>query len=103
MSQPGRGTAALHRRNGVVNQALHEHAAAVSTADHANRSRRLIKCAKDSRHYPGKKTSGAQIVIDSCGRRYNTIRSQESSLQKRQQTISKSMVLVRTKMLNRQT
>src|SRR3974390_2869048 len=51
MSQPGRGTAALHRRNGMVHQALHEHAAALSTADHANRSRRLIKCAKDSGHY----------------------------------------------------
>jgi hypothetical protein len=30
---------------------LHEHAASLSAASHANRSRRLIKCAKDSGHY----------------------------------------------------
>jgi hypothetical protein len=30
---------------------LHEHAASLSAATHANRSRRLIKCAKDSGHY----------------------------------------------------
>jgi hypothetical protein len=31
---------------------LHEHAAALSAAGRANRSRCLIKCAKDSGHYP---------------------------------------------------
>ena len=35
----------------MVNQALHEHAAALPAVGHANRSRRLIKCAKDSGHY----------------------------------------------------
>jgi hypothetical protein len=30
---------------------LHEHAASLSAASHANRSRRLTKCAKDSGHY----------------------------------------------------
>jgi transposase len=30
---------------------LHEHAAALSTASPANRSRRLIKCAKESARY----------------------------------------------------
>jgi hypothetical protein len=30
---------------------LHEHATSLSAAGHANRSRRLIKCAKDSGHY----------------------------------------------------
>ena len=47
LSQLGRSTAALHRRNGMVDQAIHEHAASLSAANHANRSRRLIKCAKD--------------------------------------------------------
>jgi hypothetical protein len=31
---------------------LHEYATSLSAAGHANRSRRLIKCAKDSGHYP---------------------------------------------------
>jgi hypothetical protein len=35
----------------MVHQVLHEHAASLSAATHANRSRRLIKCAKDSGHY----------------------------------------------------
>ena len=39
--------AALCRRISMVDQALHEHVAAL-TARHANRSRRLIKCAKNS-------------------------------------------------------
>ena len=52
LPEPGRSPAALHRRNGMVNQALHEHAAALPAAGHANRSRRLIKCAKDFGHYP---------------------------------------------------
>ena len=41
----------LHRGNGMVRKTLHEHAAALPAAGHANRSRRLIKCAKDSGHY----------------------------------------------------
>ena len=32
-------------------QVLHEHAAALSAASHANRSRCLIKCAKESARY----------------------------------------------------
>ena len=44
--------AARLRRHGVVSQVLHEHAASLSAASHANRSRRLTKCAKDSGHYP---------------------------------------------------
>jgi hypothetical protein len=35
----------------MVSQVLHEHAASLSAASHANRSRRLTKCAKDSGHY----------------------------------------------------
>jgi hypothetical protein len=35
----------------MVSQVLHEHAASLSAASHANRSRRLIKCTKDSGHY----------------------------------------------------
>src|SRR6476469_6673703 len=45
-------SAALHRRHGMVSQVLHEHAASLSAASHAYRSRRLTKCAKDSGHYP---------------------------------------------------
>ena len=41
--QPRRGTIALHRGHRMVRQMLHEHAAALSAAGHANRSRRLIK------------------------------------------------------------
>jgi hypothetical protein len=52
MPQPGCSTAALHRRISLVDQAIHEHAASLPTAGHANRSRRLIKCAKDSGHCP---------------------------------------------------
>ncbi|MBM3549521.1 MAG: DUF1501 domain-containing protein, partial [Alphaproteobacteria bacterium] len=40
--------AALYRRIGVVSQVLHEHAATLSAAGPTIRSRRLIKCAKDS-------------------------------------------------------
>jgi hypothetical protein len=42
---------ALHRGDRMVRQVLHEHAAALSAAGRANRSRRLIKCAKDCGHY----------------------------------------------------
>lgn len=35
----------------MVDQAPHEHAASLPAADLPNRSRRLIKCAKDSGHY----------------------------------------------------
>ena len=38
---------------------LHEYATSLSAAGHANRSRRLIKCAKDSGHY-----SGPTLLID---------------------------------------
>ena len=41
----------LHRRHRMVRQMLHEYATAISTAGHANRSRRLIKCAKKSGHF----------------------------------------------------
>jgi hypothetical protein len=37
----------------MVHQALHEHAASLPTARHANRSRRLIKCAKEYGRYLG--------------------------------------------------
>src|ERR1700758_5765327 len=51
LSEPGFSTAALHRRHSLVRQMLHEHAAALSAASPANRSRRLIKCAKESARY----------------------------------------------------
>ncbi len=51
MPQPGGRAAALHRRHRMVRQMLHEHATSLSAAGHANRSHRLIKCAKDSGHY----------------------------------------------------
>src|SRR4029077_15105062 len=52
--------AALHRWHGVVSQVLHEHAASLSAASHANRSRRLTKCAKHSGHYRGHKPAEQQ-------------------------------------------
>src|SRR3954468_14574371 len=51
--QPRRRTIALHRGDRMVGQMLYEHAAALSAAGRANRSRRLIKCAKDCGHYHG--------------------------------------------------
>jgi hypothetical protein len=47
LSQPGCGPAALHRRHSLVEQMLHEHAAALSAASRANRSRRLINVRKN--------------------------------------------------------
>ena len=41
--QPRRRTIALHRGDRMVRQMLHEHAAALSAAGRANRSRRLIE------------------------------------------------------------
>jgi hypothetical protein len=51
MPQPGGRAAALHRRHSMVRQVLHEYVTSLSAAGHANRSRRLIKCAKVSGHY----------------------------------------------------
>ena len=51
MPQPGGRATALHRRHRMVHQVLYEHAASLSAATHANRSRRLIKCAKRFWHY----------------------------------------------------
>ena len=47
MPQPGGSPTTLHRGHSLVRQMLHEHAAALSAANRANRSRRLIKCAKN--------------------------------------------------------
>ena len=46
MPQPGGCEAALHRRYHMVRQMLHEHEIAISPKS-CNRSRRLIKCAKE--------------------------------------------------------
>jgi hypothetical protein len=46
----------------MVSQMLHEHAVSLSTASHAKRSRRLIKCAKDSGHYPSEYYLGGSIL-----------------------------------------
>jgi hypothetical protein len=51
MPQPGGRAVTLHRRHRMVRQMLHEYATAVSTAGYANRSRRLIKCTKESGHF----------------------------------------------------
>ena len=47
----------------MVHQVLHEHAASLSAATHANRSRRLIKCAKDSGHYRSSASSQARKLL----------------------------------------
>ena len=52
MPQPGCNSAALHRRIGLVDQTIHEHAPPLSNPGRTNRSRRLIKCAKESGRYP---------------------------------------------------
>ena len=41
---------------------LHEYAASLSAASHANRSRRLTKCAKDSGHYPKHRVEHAAMI-----------------------------------------
>ena len=41
----------LHRRICLVDQTIHEYASPLSNPGRTNRSRRLIKCAKDSGHY----------------------------------------------------
>jgi hypothetical protein len=51
MSQSCCSQAPPHRSIGLVDEALHEHATPPPIAGHANRSRRLIQCAKDSGHY----------------------------------------------------
>ena len=47
----------------MVHQVLHEHAASLSAATHANRNRRLIKCAKDSGHYRSSASSQARKLL----------------------------------------
>ena len=60
-------------RHHMVRQMLHEHATSLSAEGHANRSRRLIKCAKDSGHYlqtspatTQKKASARAISCNTC-------------------------------------
>lgn len=54
MPQPSGNSTTLYRWHRMVRQVLHEHAAALPVARSANRSRGLIKCAKESAHYrPG--------------------------------------------------
>jgi hypothetical protein len=59
VSQPGCCPPAPHRRYDMVGQMLHEHAANLRTAVLRNRSRRLIKCAKDCEQYRFAWTSSA--------------------------------------------
>jgi hypothetical protein len=51
MPQPGGSSTTLHRWHRVVRQVLHEHETALPAASPANRSRGLIKCAKESARY----------------------------------------------------
>ena len=67
MPQPGGCEAALHRRHRMVRQMLHEHETALSAASHANRSRRLIKCAKEFARYPEIGTPSAFAVLRARG------------------------------------
>ena len=52
----------LHRWHRMVRQVLHEHETALSAASPANRSRGLIKCAKESARYQTSQTA----VRDLC-------------------------------------
>src|SRR5271169_4038360 len=51
MPQSGGSSTTLHRWHRMVRQVLHEHETALSAASPANRSRGLIKCAKESARY----------------------------------------------------
>jgi hypothetical protein len=64
MPKSGSRAVALHRRHRMVRQMLHEHAASLSSASHANRSRRLIKCAKDSGHYRFSSLIGRSFILE---------------------------------------
>src|SRR6201989_3201085 len=61
MPQPGGSSTTLHRGHSLVRQMLHEHAAALSAANPANRSRRLIKCAKESARYQTKARKSSRL------------------------------------------
>ena len=60
--------------NRDLHQVLHEHAASLSAATHANRSRRLIKCAKDSGHYHLSHGTGCASLALGVERRDDEIR-----------------------------
>jgi transposase len=52
MPEPSSGAVALHRRHGMVDKTLHEHAPALSEPSQPTRSRScLSKCAKDYGHF----------------------------------------------------
>src|ERR1700684_1602687 len=54
MSQSCGSSTALHRWHRMVRQMLHEYETTLSAASPANRSRGLIKCAKESARFPGR-------------------------------------------------
>jgi hypothetical protein len=58
----------------MVRQVLHEHATTLSASGRANRSSRLIKCAKDSGHYrQGRGTE--RFAADAASERYSVLRA----------------------------
>ena len=67
MPQPGGARCDIAAR--MVRQMLHEYATAISTAGHANRGRRLIKCAKESGHFRQPSRPNGPRPIVQIGRR----------------------------------
>src|SRR5271169_4452013 len=65
MPQSGGSSTTLHRWHRMVRQVLHEHETALSAASPANRSRGLIKCAKESARYLEQPASRAGAVASS--------------------------------------
>src|SRR5689334_3720946 len=65
MPEPRSGAVALHRRHGMVDKTLHEHAPALSEPSQPTRSRScLSKCAKDSGHF--RPISRSAVTVRSC-------------------------------------
>src|SRR6516162_2936851 len=65
LPEPRSGAVALHRRHGMVDKTLHEHAPALSEPSSRSRSC-LSKCAKDSGHFLrgiGRSDHGDVIII----------------------------------------
>ena len=67
MPQSGGSSTTLHRWHRMVRQVLHEHETALSAASPANRSRRLIKCAKESARYQQRASSVRSPTGSSSG------------------------------------
>ena len=76
MPQSGGSSTSLHRWHRMVRQVLHEHETAVSAASSANRSRGLIKCAKEFARYPFPHNNRATFAMLAVMRRASPLWAQ---------------------------